>query len=74
MQTSGATPLHIASQEGHVECVRVLLDRGAAIDQAKVGCSTCMTEYCGGCVCAGMCERLRARECSLCGWDGMARG
>ncbi len=38
-QTDGPTPLYIASQEGHVECVRVLLDMGAAIHQAAVGCT-----------------------------------
>ncbi len=37
LQTNGVTPLYIASQEGHVECVRALLGRGAAINQAKVG-------------------------------------
>ncbi len=67
MQTSGATPLLIASQRGHVECVRALLDRGAAVNQAKVGCPTWMSEFYGGCVCAEMCGRHRARECSLCG-------
>ena len=40
-QTIGATPLLIASQEGHVECVRALLDGGAAINQATVGSSCC---------------------------------
>jgi ankyrin repeat protein len=37
LQTTGTTPLFIASQKGHVECVRALLDGGAAIDQARVG-------------------------------------
>ncbi|EOD37256.1 hypothetical protein EMIHUDRAFT_362191 [Emiliania huxleyi CCMP1516] len=31
----GTTPLYIASQEGQLECVRLLLEAGAAIDQAK---------------------------------------
>ncbi len=39
LQTNGLTPLHIASHVGHVECVRALLDRGAAINQAMVGCT-----------------------------------
>jgi ankyrin repeat protein len=37
LQTSGATPLYVASHEGHVECVRALLSGGAAINQATVG-------------------------------------
>jgi hypothetical protein len=36
-QTTGTTPLFIASQEGKMECVRALLDGGAAINQARVG-------------------------------------
>ncbi len=67
LQTSGATPLCIASHEGHVECVRALLDRGAAINQATVGCTVWTAEYCGDCVCAGMCGRHRAFMCSLWG-------
>ncbi|EOD30835.1 hypothetical protein EMIHUDRAFT_365236, partial [Emiliania huxleyi CCMP1516] len=31
---NGATPLHVACQQGHVECARLLLEAGAAIDQA----------------------------------------
>jgi hypothetical protein len=38
LQTSGATPLFIASQKGHVECLRTLLSEGAGINQAMVGC------------------------------------
>ncbi len=66
-QTSGATPLYIASRNGHVECVRALLDRGAVINQAKVGCPAWMVKYCGGCLCAGMCGRHRACMCRLLG-------
>jgi hypothetical protein len=47
-QTDGATPLCIASQNGHVECVRALLARGAAINQATVGCGRSMARHCGG--------------------------
>ena len=36
-QTTGATPLFIASQEGHVGAVRALVELGAAVNQAKVG-------------------------------------
>jgi hypothetical protein len=35
-QTDGATPLYVASCNGHVECVRALLDGGAAINHAMV--------------------------------------
>ena len=38
-QTTGASPLFIASQNGHVEAVRALVELGAAVNQAKVGCS-----------------------------------
>ncbi len=30
------TALHLASVEGHVECVRLLLDRGAGVDVVSV--------------------------------------
>jgi hypothetical protein len=36
-QTDGASPLHIASEKGLVECVRTLVDWGAALNQAMVG-------------------------------------
>ena len=36
-QTTGTTPLYIASQNGHVEAVRALVELGAAVNQAKVG-------------------------------------
>ncbi len=36
-QTTGATPLYIASGNGHVEAVRALVELGAAVNQAKVG-------------------------------------
>ncbi len=74
LQTSGATPLYIACQEGHVECVRALLDGGAAINQATVGCTVRTPEYCGGCMCAGMCGRHRACIFSLrvaLGWNAV---
>ncbi|MFY7871708.1 MAG: ankyrin repeat domain-containing protein, partial [Limnohabitans sp.] len=40
LQTAGATPLYIASQNGHVECVQALLGGGAAINQARVSCAS----------------------------------
>jgi hypothetical protein len=42
LQRNGATPLYMASQNGHVECVQALLDRGAAINQATVRYPTWM--------------------------------
>ncbi len=36
-QTNGATPLYIASANGHVEAVRALVGLGAAVNQAMVG-------------------------------------
>ncbi len=36
-QTDGTTPLLIASQNGHVEAVRALVELGAAVNQAEVG-------------------------------------
>ena len=48
LQTNGATPLYIASQNGHVECVQALLGGGAAINQARVRCASSMARHCGG--------------------------
>ncbi len=50
LQIDGTTPLFVASCNGHVECVRALLDGGAAIDQAEVGYSRSMAWHCRGCV------------------------
>ncbi len=36
VQTSGVSPLYIASQNGHVEVVRALLGAGADVGQAMV--------------------------------------
>ena len=35
-QTNGATPLHIASEEGHDAAVRALVSAGAAVNQTMV--------------------------------------
>ena len=43
---NGWSPLHVASQEGHLDVVRTLIEAGANIDQAdKVSTHTytCMT-------------------------------
>ncbi len=47
LQTSGWTPLLVASENGHVECVWALLAGGAAIDQARVGCASSMARHRG---------------------------
>jgi hypothetical protein len=71
LQTWGATPLHSASESGHVECVRMLLDKGAAINQATVGSTSpmtrtrrsgglCLRGSLGACVLACVCSRLGA--------------
>jgi hypothetical protein len=36
LQSDGRTPLSRASEGGHLECVRLLLDRGAGVDTADV--------------------------------------
>ena len=36
VQSDSWTPLWAASGNGHVECVRLLLDRGAGVDVADV--------------------------------------
>ena len=45
-QTNGATPLLIASHNGHVEVVRALVGAGAAVNQATV------RDGCGGSSCS----------------------
>ena len=55
-QTGGFTPLYIASETGHVECVRTLLGGGAAINQAMVGCASSKARDWG----------LRARSLRVC--------
>ena len=45
VQTTGKTPLCMASEMGHVEVVRALLDAGATVNEAEVrrrrGCDLC---------------------------------
>jgi ankyrin repeat protein len=36
VQNDGRTALHCASMNGHEECVRLLLDRGACLDVVDV--------------------------------------
>ncbi len=71
-QTSGATPLHVASNNGHVECVRTLLGGGAAINQAMVGCAGSMARHPGGCVCGSLWETacMHAFAAGWVRWDG----
>ncbi len=51
LQTDGRTPLYVASQNGHIEVVRVLFGSGAAVNQAKVtgvtfGVGLCVSGWC----------------------------
>jgi hypothetical protein len=69
LQTDGWTPLHSASESGHVDCLRALLGGGAAVNQATV-CSTgsmarhrgvlCARSPLGAYVLACVCSRLGA--------------
>jgi hypothetical protein len=56
LQTWGATPLHIASECGHVECVRALLGGGAVINQADVSFAGSMARHRRRIVCGDVCE------------------
>jgi hypothetical protein len=65
-QTDGATPLLTASYNGHVECVRTLLGKGAVIDQAMVGRACSMARHRGG-----LCVWGRVGDCvyaCICSW------
>ena len=44
-QTYGWAPLYVASEEGHVQVVRALVEAGAPLNQADVG------DHCGDCCC-----------------------
>ncbi len=72
-QTNGATPLFTASYNGHVECVRALLDGGAAINQALVGSACSMARHRGDCVCGAPWEPVctHASAASWVRWEGM---
>jgi hypothetical protein len=72
LQMNGATPLYIASEKGHVECVRALLGKGAAIDQAEVGCARSMALHCEGYSRGDPCQPCRMHV-QLVGWLPSAR-
>jgi hypothetical protein len=74
-QSTGATPLLVASQNGHVECVQALLSGGAAINQAKVGCARPMALPRGVCVCCSLyaCTAHRIRWDEVLGLRGQGR-
>ena len=53
LQTGGCTPVHAASENGHVEVVRVLVGAGAAVNEADVrdhwlfvGARACVGVWC----------------------------
>jgi hypothetical protein len=69
----GATPLLTACWKGHREVAGLLLDRGAAVNQARVGfvCVSCMCEgaaWWSGwlAVLCGTCERDVGYMCGIC--------
>ncbi len=57
LQSDGKTPLHGASEGGHVECVRLLLDRGVGVDVVGVSTS-CFARIVWRGLCAVCGERL----------------
>ncbi len=58
-----------ASYYGHLECVRTLLDGGAAINQATVGFVISMARQGKGCVCGDAWETACMHAC-VCSWLG----
>ena len=54
VDSHGNTALHIAAQQGLLECMKILLRNGANID---IGLCVCV------CVCACVCMRLCVRIC-----------
>ncbi len=53
VQADGWTPLHAASQNGHVEAVAALAGAGAAVNQATVSADGGAGYVCVRCECAG---------------------
>ncbi len=56
VQADGQTPLHLASENGHVDTVATLADAGAAVNQARVSVD-------GGTI--GMFARVRCEGAGL---------
>jgi hypothetical protein len=72
-QMNGATPLLIASRKGRLDCVRALLDGGAAINQADVSSTSSMARHRGGCVRVPPGSLRACVSLQLVGCAGMAR-
>ncbi len=70
VQTDGASPLYVASQNGHVEVVRALLGAGADVGQVTVSRGFSVAK----CVGYGVVRRVADAECSaMCGWFCVVR-
>jgi len=73
-QTDGATPLYVASLEGHVEVVRALAGAGAVVGQATVRAHW-LARVCVGnsCLCRSKRVQLCVHEWCLRGEHGVGR-
>ena len=55
--SEGNTALHIATQQGMLECMKILLRNGANVEAGKCVClCTCVCVFVHVCVCLCTCE------------------